>query len=172
MISSLALSAVKGLILMRGKCEVKGTAFVFLRKDGAPLWLGNGGHVGWAFELETAEFYCGSTENLSGGFSVKKGEDNGWWGAVCRTEAEVVEAMKIRNYDGFKFSTVREANPSAAKEVADDSRDRGYTGLGNNCLDHVWDILNAYGVADLPWTKTHPSPNDWFSVFNGEYRNI
>lgn len=62
--------------------------------------------------------------------------------------------------------------PSRARDVAVQTQGRGYNASGNNCLDHVWDSLDAYGVEGLPWKQTHPSPNDWVAAFNGEFYNI
>jgi hypothetical protein len=153
---------------------MKGRVYVFLRKNGAPLRpaIGNGGHVGWGFQLDDGTFYAGATENESGQFNVKPGNDNGWWAKVFVDEPGMCEAMRARNYDAYKMATVREARPQAARATADHTRSLGYTGFFNNCLDHVWITLESYGVQDLPWAQTHPAPNDWFAVFNGEYRNL
>lgn len=161
----------------RAEITKKGLAFAFLRKDGALLPPGPhdliyGGHVGWAFQLESGNFYCGSTENSSGQPFVKPGGDNGWWAKEVASEEEMLAAFKAKDYDGYKFATVRNPNPQSARVTADAAKSWGYTALGNNCLDHVWHILAAYGEDGLPLAQTHPAPNDWFAVYNGEYHNL
>jgi hypothetical protein len=157
----------------------KGLAYVFLRKDGAPLPPGCAGHVGWAFQLADDTFCAGATENLKGAPFVPPGHDNDAWVQVLATEAALVQHMTSLTlqghqlgYDAYKVTTVRDCNPDAAEQAGNAIVHWGYTALGNNCLDHVWKVLAAYGVKDLPWAQTHPSPNDWFGVFNGEYHNL
>ncbi|HLO03493.1 MAG TPA: hypothetical protein VK191_10310 [Symbiobacteriaceae bacterium] len=152
---------------------MKGRAYIFLRKDGAAIPGGFAGHVGWGFSLGAdGPFYAGSTENPSGMPVVLPGGDNGWWGAEFPSEAAMIEAFGARQYDGFKWATVREPNLGAARAVAEHQQVEGYTGLRNNCLDHAYKILRAYGVDDLPWLQNHPAPSDWFAAFNGEYKNL
>ena len=155
---------------------VKGFVYVFLRKDGAPLPTGCAGHVGWGFAIENGpndlDAVCGATENFKGAFHVDPGGDIGFWWKRFNHEAEMLQEMARRNYDGVKMATVRGGNYEAAIAMARDTSMRGYDGLGNNCLDHAFAVLEAYGVKDLPWKQTHPSPNDWFAQFNGEYKNL
>lgn len=151
---------------------MNGRAYVFIRKDGAPLPLGCAGHVAWGVELADGTFFCGSTENPGGAPIVLPGGENGWWGELFNSEAAACAAVRARNYDGYKVATVRDAQPEAARTVGEETRHRGYQAVGGNCLDHAWDVLKAYSVKDLPWAQTHPSPNDWFAVFNGEYHNL
>lgn len=151
---------------------MRGYAYVFLRKDGAPLPPGCAGHVGWAFALADGGFYCGSTENAQGRPFVPPGGDNGWWVSAAADERALCDHFLRRDYDGYKVATVRDCDPAKARATADALRDRGYAALRNNCLDHVHRVLRAYGDPGLPWPSTHPSPNDWFAAFNGEYRNL
>lgn len=149
-----------------------GQAYVFLRRDGAPLPPGCAGHVGWGFRAsESDTFYYGATENLSGKPFVPSHGDNGWW-ALLGTQADMLAAMRQRNYDGYKFATVRDCNAATARAAADALKTVGYIAIGSNCLDHVWRVLDAYGVKGLPWLQTHPSPNDWFALYNGEFHNL
>lgn len=155
---------------------MKGLVYVFLKKDGAPLPFGYMGHVGWGFAVQNSpkdiDAIAGSTENYKGEGHVDKGGDIGFWWTRFRTDKEMFAEMARRNYDGYKVATVRDCNPDAAISIARDTSQRGYDLIGNNCLNHVWDILKAYGVDDLPLAQFHPSPNDWFSNFNGEYHNL
>jgi hypothetical protein len=150
---------------------VKGLAYVFLRKDGAAVVGFFAGHVGWGFQVGEDRFFCGSTENTSGAPFVAPGGDNGWWGQEASKE-EMFDLFRQLNYDAYKVGTVRNSKPEAAKSAAIASKGWGYKGLGNNCLDHVWRILDAYGDVGLPLAQTHPAPNDWFAVYNGEHYNL
>lgn len=150
-----------------------GRAYVFLRKDGAPLPGGHAGHIGWGVRLAPGgPYFCGSTENQSGHPWVPPGGDNGWWGQEAATEEAMVQLFKERSYDAYKWATVRTCDAAAARQEAERQQGAGYAGLRNNCLDHSYQVLEAYGLKDLPWLQTHPAPSDWFAQFNGEYRNI
>ncbi len=35
---------------------------------------------------------------------------------------------------------------------------------GNNCADHTYDVLSAYGVTGLPLLQFVPKPNEWFDL--------
>jgi hypothetical protein len=155
-----------------GDKRMNGWAYAYLRQDGAPLPPGHSGHVGWGFQTEHGHFFAGSTENTSGAFFVPPGGDNGAWATDFSSEADMFEAFRKLNYDAGKRVVVRDVNAVAARGVALQNALAGYTGLGNNCLDHVWRVLSAYGDPGLPFMQNHPSPNDWFAVFNGEWINI
>jgi hypothetical protein len=149
-----------------------GFAYVFLRRNGAPLPPGCAGHVGWGFLTDTNDLcYFGATENLSGGPVVAPGADNGWWGNQGNEDA-MFAAMKIRGYDGYKKAVVHDCDSAAARATANATKLAGYFFIRNNCLDHAYHVLYAYGVQGLPWRQNHPSPNDWFALYNGEYRNL
>ena len=152
---------------------MKGLAYVFLRKDGAPLVRGWAGHVGWGFLVnEEGALLFGSTENDSGQPYLPPGSNNGWWSQRASSEAEMIEVIAERNYDAYKVATVRNCDPKGAELTAIETGTRGYIGTWNNCLDHTWDILAAYGVRDLALAQMYPTPNQWFAMVNGEYRNI
>lgn len=151
---------------------MKGTAYVFLRKDGAPLPPGCAGHVGWGFRLDNGAYMCGATENRTGAPLVPPGGDNDAWAKKTRAEAEMLGLMRRGGYDGYKLMTVSNADPNAAEGVVMKIPGWGYRAIGSNCLDHAYAVLEAYGEQGMPWMQTHPSPNDWFGVLNGEYRNL
>lgn len=148
-----------------------GLAGVFLRRNGAPLPPGCAGHVGWAFQLANGLHFYGSTENPQGLPFINPGDDNGWWGMTGDNQ-KIITDFEARHYDGYKICTVQIANPDAAMATALDKKQCGYGFLTDNCLDHAWDILSAYGVVGMPLKQLHPSPNDWFALFNGQYFNL
>jgi hypothetical protein len=158
--------------LRHGDNGMDGFAYVFLRRDGAPLPPGCGGHVGWGFlTADDGVCYFGSTENTSGEPVVIPGHDNGWWGQEGDQSA-MFAAMKKRNYDGYKKAVVHDCDPAAARAAADATRLAGYFFIRGNCLDHAWQVIYGYGMKGLPWRENHPSPNDWFALYNGEYQNL
>lgn len=148
-----------------------GRALVFLRRDGAPLPPGCAGHTGWGFQIEDGGYIFGSTENTSGAPVIAAGSDNGAWHGRGSLD-DAVKAMRKRHYDAWKLASFRNGNPAAAWKRAQEMEASGYVALGNNCLDHTFRVLESYGQPDLPWPMTHPSPNDWFAVYNGEFHNI
>lgn len=152
---------------------MKGLAYVFLRKDGAPLPTGPAGHVGWGFLLdEQGRCFCGSTENNSGkAFVAPRGTNDAWASEVESAEA-MIALFRSHGYDCYKVSAVRDGTAAEARTVGETAANRGYAGLFNNCLDHVHKVLTEYGEPGMPWPQTHPAPNDWFAAYNGEYHNL
>lgn len=152
--------------------KMKGKAYVFLRKDSVPMVMGYAGHIAWGFTNEDGKFYFGSTDNSRHNPVIRLGKNNGWWAETAETEAEMLEKMTEKNYDGYKVATVRNFDVPAAHKVADGTKSFGYSLMANNCLNHVWYVLNAYGVKDLPLLGLNSYPNQWFALFNGEYHNL
>jgi hypothetical protein len=149
-------------------------AYVFLRKSGAPLPIGCAGHVGWGVTLADGTIVAGSTENTSGEPFVPPGHANGHWDQVFATQADLVSFLgngtgERPAYDALKILGVRNADPERAAALGRDTANWGYTAMGNNCADHVWKVLEAYGEVGLPLLQTHPSPNEWFALVVGEY---
>ena len=152
----------------------QGIAYAFLRADGGVcpgLPPGCSGHVAWGFMAAQNQFSFGSTENPAGSPEILPGHDAGFWTQRGSLQA-MLQAMKQRRYNAYKWLTLPDAMPDAATAATNKVRGAGYTAIGNNCLDHVCNILGAYNVKDLPWASTHPSPNDWFGVLPGEYHNF
>ena len=152
----------------------QGIAYAFLRADGGVcpgLPPGCSGHVAWGFMTAQNQFSFGSTENPTGSWKIEPGQNTGFWMQHGPLQA-MLQAMKQRRYNAYKWLTLPDAMPDAATAATNKVRGAGYTAIGNNCLDHVCNILGAYNVKDLPWASTHPSPNDWFGVLPGEYHNF
>jgi hypothetical protein len=70
-------------------------------------------------------------------------------------------------YYAFKKKYVASPNPDVAWGRAIYTRDSGFRGIGWNCLDHTYYVLEGYGVTDMPWKQTNPAPNGWFNAFPG-----
>jgi hypothetical protein len=117
--------------------------------------------------------------------TIDPGQDNGFWYGKADTLAEMLSDMKRAGIDmtrsakypyGFRCSGywhykstfVRTRNVGAAMGAAEHNRVTGFKGIGWNCLDQAYAILEAYGVDKntvMPWKQTHPSPNYWFNDF-------
>ncbi|UXY32399.1 hypothetical protein [Streptomyces sp. HUAS TT20] len=149
-----------------------GYEFVFLRRDGAPLPPGRAGHVGWGFLLADGDFYAGSTENFGGAPVIPPGGQNGWWAKRFASADEMLSEFRSRRYHALKQCRVNDADWAAAEAKAKETGSSGYSAWANNCLDHTYRILEAYGDDGLPWPLTHPAPNDWFAVFNAAYEDL
>ena len=163
----------EGMLEKRAVQRSKGLAYVFVRRDGAWLPTGPAGHLGWGFATQDgAGFYCGATENPFTAPLILPGHENGWWSLAASSEQAICDAMRSRGYDGYKVATVRDCDPKKARDIADATRTAGYTIFTNNCMDHVYAVLEAYGIKGLPWKQNHPAPNEWFVYFIGEYRNL
>lgn len=139
-----------------------GLAFVFVRRNAAVL---HAGHVGWGFQLANGDFFCGATENPSGNPIVIPGGNNGWWGKPCAQEDDMLNEMRARAYNQYKMENIPNSDPQAAYDAALQTEKWGYSALGNNCLDHTYAVLYAFGVKNLPLKQLHPAPNDWFDTF-------
>ena len=151
----------------------KGMAYVFLRKDGAILPSGPAGHVGWGVHMiDGPKWFCGATENSSGGLIVPPGQNTDGWYKEVASEAEMLDLFRVRLYDAYKVASVRSPRPAAARVIGEKAPTFGYTGLFNNCLDHTFKVLGAYGDLGMPWPQTNPVPSHWFGAYLGEYRNL
>lgn len=140
-----------------------GLAFVFVRRNAAVL---HAGHVGWGFQLANGQFFCGATENPRGYPLILMGGDNGWWGSQNPSEDDMLNEMRKRAFNQYKFQDMTNANPDVAYKAALLTKTWGYAAVGNNCLDHTYAVLYAYGVKNLPLKQLHPAPNDWFDDWN------
>lgn len=153
----------------------KGNVYIFVRTDAVNYGLGTAGHIGWGFQLSDGSFFAGSTENPFTGdygkaWHVDAGKDNGFWSQRFLTEQDMLSYMK--NWRGYhKYKAVSWPNPNLynAKIAAENCKNRGFTGISNNCLDQTYSVLEALGVSGMPWKQTNPTPNGWFDEW---FKNI
>ena len=167
---------------VRAKLTRQGAVYIFVNPTQALLQ----GHIGWGYLDDDGTYVFGSTENpmkegAQGWWDavyVPAGGDNGWWAARASTEQEMLDTMKSTGYTAtgkvraayaeWKTTMVSERNPSRAWATAAATKGWGFTGVGNNCLDHTYAVLEAYNVNKsviMPWKQTHPAPNSWFRAF-------
>ena len=111
-------------------------------------------------------------KNTGGAPIVLPGQDIGYWDRRVDHEAQMFELFKQRGYHAYKKAKVASTNAGAALAKAHEHAQSGYAAIGNNCLDHTFRVLEAYGVKDLPWPLSHGSPNEWFALFNGAYVDL
>lgn len=117
--------------------------------------------------------------------TIGHGQDNGYWRGYADTEQGMLDDMRgvgnsrqstdrypygyrSSGYARYKYTPVAGCKPFAAVSAGDYCRRTGFKGVGWNCLDQTYRILEDYGVDKntvMPWKQTHPSPNHWFNWF-------
>lgn len=145
---------------VRVKKTGQGVAYTFL----APNHAGWMGHVAWGFVMDDGRYYAGSTD---GGSNP--------WSFVLRTytfnsQAEMLKRFKTYfsspwDYTEYRFAVTPSRNVASAKNQV--SQISSYFLGGNNCMDHTYKVLNAYGMRNMPWTQTNWAPRKWFADFPG-----
>ncbi len=144
---------------------MKGRAAVFVRYrsgDGA-------GHVGWAFEYEPRKrIDAGSVENHTGGIHADASHMDFW----NELSSDPVACMRKNEYDDVKFVDVDDPDPVRAYQTVRWIEKHAYTAILRNCLDDAYDVLRAYGVADLEPPSHDWFPKNWFAHFRGTQRAV
>lgn len=159
-------------------------AYAFVRWSGAPLpAVGHGGHVGWGFvgrnEQGKILYLGGATEGMPEGSSpvnkmyVPPGQDAFTWNRVFESEQKLLKYMKqVHKYDAYKVIPVKAARWQFAYNTGKQIEQMGYTGVTNNCLDHAYAVIKAYGATELPTPFRHPLPKDWYNLLPGPSINL
>lgn len=146
-----------------------GVAYIFIK----PQNVANLGHIGWGYWAPNMKYFvAGSTENPAtsrpqSSVYIAPRYNNGYWASAFNTESQMFANFKSKGYYAFKRISVSTANPDLAWSRACYTRDSGFIGLGWNCLDHTYYVLEGYGVTGMPWKQTNPAPNGWFNAFPG-----
>lgn len=130
------------------------------------------GHIGWGFETEPGVFCFGAKETV-GSVAIWPGQNNGVFIETNDFERmlETMKRGKTFNYQQYKILDIDHTCPEAAKDMAEDSKNWGYSLVGNNCVDDAFKIIKAFSCGDdlvLPWPSTHPVPNKFFHHIPGE----
>lgn len=144
-------------------------AFVFINKDVPNLPIfGKAGHVGWGFEIEKGNYCFGATEG-NGNYNIPPGQDN-FLVIHKGLEKQMLGFMKTGplrfKFESYKSIFIDHVDINAGLKMAHDSKNWGYTGLQNNCMDHTFKIIKAYACGNdnvLPWPSTHWKPIDFFN---------
>ncbi|MEU5865329.1 hypothetical protein ABZ815_29465 [Nonomuraea sp. NPDC047529] len=132
-----------------------GQACVFLapkRPAVGPVTLG---HVGWGFQVGRDEYVYGATENPTAQWKIDPGKDNGAWRGSGNLTTMREAFRKAEGYSQYKCAEVSAWKESAARAAVSAAENGGYLILANNCMDHTYKILTAYGAA-LP----NPGPRE------------
>ncbi len=149
----------------------QGRAFIFIKPENVNFKFGSAGHIGWGFMLSDGRFYCGATENYAKGdirtYLVLAGYDNDFWSELCQDENDMFRKMKSLGYTQYKWVGVNNPKIRAAKIATEEVQNKGFQGISNNCLDHVYTVLAAYGLGfwELPSRQVFIFPNKWFGEF-------
>jgi hypothetical protein len=175
-----ALAAACALTTAPAQAAGMGKACVFVQPQGAS---GNG-HVGWGFRVSQEDhWFFGSTENTQGAATIDAGNDIGFWeheGTYDQMlDAFVRQTYYPRDhraypawaYTAFKCEDVSDSAVNAAKaEMAATAR-QGYRLIGNNCMNHAYNILKAYNTKNLPdpAAVTNWAPNNWYANLGDEW---
>jgi hypothetical protein len=83
----------------------------------------------------------------------------------------MLTTMGYADYDNVKSLVAYNAQTKDAHKAAVDNLSAGFTGLGNNCLDANYRVLEAYGRQNMPWKQTNPTPMGWFRSFGDRMAN-
>jgi hypothetical protein len=148
----------------------KGAALVFVRRASNVVI----GHVGWGFRIHPGElptrsassvtkphvWSVGAVENPTGWLFARPGSDGFW----KRPTADPLSIMINLGYDQYKIIPVVPADIRKAQEAEEVIRNRDYSVALINCMNDVYDVLTAYGAADLPNPNAVHNwlPNTWF----------
>jgi hypothetical protein len=152
-----------------------GNVFVFIKPENVNYYFGTAGHIGWGFQLSDGSFYAGATENFAKGdwrtYWVNAGEDNDFWAERFTSERDMFSKMKTMGYSSYKLYNVKNPNILQAKLRSEEVMMKGFQGLSNNCLDHTYQVLEAYGLnwTQLPSRQVYMFPNKWFNEFYRTY---
>jgi hypothetical protein len=140
-----------------GKLMARAAAFV--RCEGAD----GSGHLGWAFDLDSGETYCGSVENPQGLPSCDPA-DMVFWNQESPAPVALMAARRPA-YESLKYVDLAAGNSLDAQSTIAWIATQPYCLFGRNCMDDVYDVLRSYGVPNLPPPVLHWFPNNWFAGF-------
>ncbi len=145
--------------------------YVFNRSAGA-----NGlGHVGVGLEVRTTNptavyFYGGGVENEKSSFVILPGGNNYGWAYSFSSNAALLSYCKnTKGYNGYKFETsFKTITYNRYVNIINELNylpGRGYSLLGNNCMNAVYDVLNQGGGLFIPAPTASVllyAPNTWY----------
>lgn len=184
---TVTVAGLVGLGATAARALGPGEVCAFIEPDGGTVLGNNFGHIGWGFLIGgTDQWIYGATENPNGTYQINAPGFNGAWKRQG-TWAQMIDDFTFQYdypshavnsnsdspepahpYTMYKCETTSTSSVGAASTAATNNISAGYTGLGNNCLDATYRVLNAYGAPNLPWPSTHPRPyQDWYSSLDG-----
>src|SRR4029077_7603517 len=170
--------------LAKESAVMPGRAVIFINYKMVTL-PGNPGHVSWGFEDSPGFFYFGGTEfNIDmapPGIFTSPGSPNAVF-IAHGTEQQMLCAMQSGfhegagfTYDDYKMLSIKNTNSRAGLDMAQQSFGWGYSGAGNNCMDHCFRIIKAYaGNNDtvLPWPIANWYPKDFFGAIKAPLSHL
>lgn len=161
------------------KLTGKGVAYVF----SAPRLAVFQGHVGWAYLGDDLTYHLGATDAPITKFSLFSGNlgliipaspgANSPWRMNASTEQDLYNDFRQHggvtdSYSEFKTTFVMRRNSNGADGKANEAQNWGYGLVGNNCADHTYRVLEAYGVDTGQVMRSlmqRGAPNSWFRAF-------
>ncbi|HEV3170723.1 MAG TPA: RICIN domain-containing protein [Actinocrinis sp.] len=169
-----------------------GEVCAFMEPDGGTVLGNNFGHIGWGFLVAgSSSWIYGATENPNGAYQINAPGFNGAWKAQGSwtdmiddftfqydypshdMNSQSNSPYPAHPYTEYKCELTSGSAVGAAITAATNNISAGYTGLGNNCLDATYRVLNTYGAPNLPWPSTHPRPyQDWYQSLDSSAWDI
>ena len=161
------------------KLTSKGVAYVF----SAPKLAIMQGHVGWAYLGDDMVYHIGATDAPITKFNLFQGNlgliipaspgANSPWRQNASTEQDMLNMFRAHGgytdtYSEYKMTFVMQRNSNFADQRSNEAANWGYGLVGNNCADHVYRVLAAYGVDTngvMRSLMTRGAPNSWFRAF-------
>ena len=149
----------------------------FIEPDGGTVLGNNFGHIGWGFLVAgSSSWIYGATENPNGTYQINAPGFNGAWKAQG-TWTDMINDFThqydypshskdsasnapypAHPYTEYKCELTSGGSVGAAITAATNNISAGYTGLGNNCLDATYRVLNAYGARTCPGRRHTRAP--------------
>jgi hypothetical protein len=132
------------------------------------------GHNGWGYLIGgSTQYIYGATENFNSQTHIDRNHDIGYWdrqgtfnqmvNAFHDPSAPTLNRLGVGYYQSYKCISTTTSAVGAANTQRHKARCGGYDLIGNNSLDHVWRILNAYnGSIPMPTPSFVPIPNSWY----------
>jgi hypothetical protein len=126
------------------------------------LLFGLAGHVGWGFELPGGNWEFGANEGPKWWPLVKA--DVSITAAHTGSEATMLAwFINAGGYTRYRCVTVPAFNASAAEQQVSHEQNELYLVPSQDCESQAYNVLNAYGVKNLPNDLLDPVPNNWFN---------
>lgn len=161
--------------------DSKGAIYAFINYKQAAQF----GHVGWGFQLDSDNYYFGSTDHLWKHdwwdlpawfryMHVPPYGDIDWW-AEQGSKADMLKMMKIGphiRYHDYKEVSLTESSPETALSFTEQLQTSGWNLAKHNCVHQAFLIFSNYNNKhELPNPFQDPLnliPKNWFARISGE----
>ena len=119
------------------------------------------GHVGWGYELPNDTWEFGANDGAKKGSRLSDTVDG--HGSRATMISDFTKAASGANaYTAYKCVTVRSLNASAALQEVNREWDEVYSIPSQDCEAQAYNVLDQYGIKNMPSSWKDPSPDVWF----------